>query len=112
MNIPKKLKIGGIKYSVEVVKELENRCGEFDIKNLALRIEKGKPEVMELTFLHEVLHAINNEIKEDTIEFYAQSLYQLIKDNPTIFNSIMKGGENHVSKKEKPRMGASRKQSS
>lgn len=90
MQIPKTIKIGAVKYDVKVVEGLENRSGEFDFAKCQIKIEKGKPEAMELTLMHEILHAMNNEIKEDTIEFYAQAWYQLTKENPKLF---MKGGE-------------------
>jgi hypothetical protein len=91
MKIPEKLKIGGIYYDVKVAEELENRTGEFDFTKLQIVLEKNKPEVMELTLLHEIFHVINNEVREDIIEFFAQSMYQIMQDNPELF-SVSKGG--------------------
>ena len=89
MQIPDKIKIGGITYDIKLVDNLVDKCGEFDLSKLNITIEKASQEAMELTFIHEILHAINNEVKEIEIEFYAQALYQIIKDNPKLF---MEGG--------------------
>lgn len=77
-----------------VVKDdLENRTGEFDFSKLRIVIEKSNPHVMGLTLIHEIMHAMNNEVREDIVEFYAQSFYQVIQDNPDLFKSRKGGGK-------------------
>lgn len=94
MTIPKKLKVGGLHYTVtiETEKELRDCVGEMDNEELTIKLRKAKKEAMELTFLHEILHAINNEMTEMNVEFMAQALYQILKDNPKLFTE---GGEQH-----------------
>lgn len=95
--IPKKIKIGGLTYSIQVVEDIEDGCvGKIYYKEQKIKLEKSHPDFMSLTFMHEILHAMNNEMNETQIEFLAQALCQLIKDNPVIF----KGGAKHGKRKE------------
>ena len=86
MNIPKKLKIGGHTYKVNLTKD-ENlvRGGSFGNRNcndmtINISSELGKSE-QEATLLHEILHAINTEWEECLVENVAQGLYQVLVDN-------------------------------
>lgn len=97
MIIPEKVKIGGIVYNVEVVDDLSDIVGKLELNKQLIQIANGKEDYMNVTFLHEVFHAMNVCLEETQVEFLAGSLYQIIKDNPIIFNP--KGGEQHVSKK-------------
>ena len=88
MQIPKKVKVGGLMYSVTLKDEVASgeASGQMDTAKLEIEIDKKmKRGAQEITFLHEILHAINNEMKETDIEYLAQSLYQVIIDNPSIF---------------------------
>lgn len=93
MNIPSKLKVGGLTYKVKIADEInEDDCAAFiDHQKLTITVEKAEPEAMRHNFLHEMFHAINFEFTEEKVEFLASALYQVIKDNPTIF----KGGAKH-----------------
>lgn len=81
MRIPSSIKIGGITYKVEI-KDLGDDMGKttFD-KSLISIDEKLNQEQREATFYHEVIHCINNQLTEMEVEFLAQSIYQIIKDN-------------------------------
>lgn len=88
MQIPKNIKVGGIRYRVQVVgsEELEDKVGgKIATDKCLIKIIKAEPQYMHQTFLHEVLHAINMEIEEEKIEFLSQALYQVICDNPKVF---------------------------
>lgn len=86
MRIPEKIKIGGLDYTVETVNEIDGDCvGKIYYQDLKIKVENSQPDFMALTFWHEILHAINGEMKETDIEFLAQALYQVIKDNPHMF---------------------------
>lgn len=62
MNIPKKVKIGGKIYKVEITKNLDlgnsNCSAEIDYNNLVIRVVPQAAQKMECDFLHEVIHAI------------------------------------------------------
>lgn len=90
MNIPSKLKVGGLTYNVEIVDAIEDEgCAAFiDTQILKIKIEKARYESMNHHFLHEMLHAMNSALDEPTVEYLAMSLYQIIVDNPLLF----KGG--------------------
>lgn len=89
MRIPGKIKIGGIIYKIKIVDDMKDKAGEYDSSKQTIFICKAKQGSMEVTLLHEILHAINNEMGEVETEFLAQALYQVIKENPKIFQ----GGE-------------------
>jgi len=83
MKIPKEIKIGGHLYKIDITKNEEfPSCGRLDrskgiisIKNSLIQSEK------EETLIHEIFHAINNEINETLLESLAQQLYAVLKDN-------------------------------
>ena len=86
-HIPKSVKIGGLMYKIEWTEVIEH-CGETNNKDLTIRLKKDcQKESIEATFLHELLHAINGEKKEEEVEFLAMALYQFIVDNPTVFKN-------------------------
>lgn len=86
MIIPKKIKIGGHIWKVDL-KELTGKMGECDYANLIITLDKRAVRTqLEVTFLHELLHAINCEfdLSHDghrVLEATAQQLYQIFKDN-------------------------------
>ena len=94
MKIPKKVKIGGLTYTVEITKNLDlgnaNYAAEIVYSDLAIRIRPQAKERMEADLLHEIVHGIYRRLgyeehDERVIEELAQSLYALIKDNPKMF---------------------------
>ncbi len=96
MNIPNQVKVGGIKYRVKIVdsEDFDGKTGAQIISDKSLiKVLKGDRAFMEECFLHELFHAINMEFEETIVEFFSQSLYQIIVDNPTLFKEQLKGGE-------------------
>jgi hypothetical protein len=84
MNIPSKLKIGGHIYSIELVDPelLSNDCGEQNRARNTIKIRNDLPQSqLEETLIHEVLHAINGDLKEETVDFLAMAIYQILVDN-------------------------------
>lgn len=84
MKIPKTLKIGGHLIIVEEVDDLDNgdSNGRFNSVKNRIQIEKNLPQSQkEATLLHEIMHCINISVKDEEIEFWAQSIYQVLKDN-------------------------------
>jgi heat shock protein HspQ len=94
MNIPDKVKIGGLIYDVSIEKGvchgLNKAYGTCDYEALEISIEKDYSEQkIKQTFWHEVMHAIDNEyhagLSEKQIDQMACGLYSVIVDNPDIF---------------------------
>ena len=104
MDIPKELKIGGhivrVFYPYEF-KERSDLNGQFDKGLSEIRIaesdacgaRKSESEIM-VTFLHEILHAIDyctghrmfeGDDGERYIEGISEGLYQVLKDNKLVF---------------------------
>lgn len=91
MKIPKKLKVGGVVYDVNITDKLElgyQYVGEIlrSERKINIRPIVGKEE----TFLHEVVHAIlymggYNEHDEKLVEAIAQGLWAVIVDNEKMF---------------------------
>ena len=85
MRIPKKIKVGGHIYKILLVDRNsfdENGIGEYLVEKNIIKISKDLPQNQrELTFFHEVLHALNNQLEEKDVEFLAQGIYQVLSDN-------------------------------
>ena len=84
MKIPKKIKIGGLIYKIELVKpnELGKDCGECDQSRLLIRINRDMPqESIERSLFHEIFHAISGGTSEEIIDLISNGVYQVYKDN-------------------------------
>lgn len=88
IKIPNKVKINGLKYEIEH-KKLEEEYGSISYENMKIEIEENiHPQQQELTFIHELLHAIlealyyrdlNND--EKFVEDLSRCLHQVLIDN-------------------------------
>lgn len=98
MEIPSEVKIGNINF--EVVKTKNNLVFEGDPVDGIISFEESKIElgvlnrsqqVIEETFIHEVIHGIfgymSIEQNEELIIKISKGLHQVIKDNPEIFKN-------------------------
>jgi hypothetical protein len=91
--LPASVKVGGLTYTVEVTPHIsfgENYNGETLYRELKINIRPMEPDMMYRTFIHELLHAImdnlgHNQHDEKQIDEMAGALFALIKDNPGIF---------------------------
>lgn len=90
MEIPQKIKIGGHTYTIIVTDDKnivdEDSYGNRDDSKMEIALSKKVfHSQQEETLLHEILHCINNELSEVTIQNIAQGLYQVLKDNKLQF---------------------------
>lgn len=79
-----KIKIGGMFYKVELedCHEMGDDLATTDFNKCLIKIDESIEDCQkECAFLHEILHCINNQLSEKEVEFLAQSLYQILKDN-------------------------------
>ncbi len=91
MKIPKKVKIGGLTYTVKVTQNISlgvRYSGEVIYSDLQINLRPSQR--IERDFLHEVIHAIYDNLgisEHDDIEIdrLAGALYALIVDNPGMF---------------------------
>jgi len=93
LKLPTTLKIGGNRYKLRVVPEnqIDGDSGETDTKKLTMRLADDHAESAILpSLLHEILHAINIELSEKEVEFLAQALYQVLKENPRLTKLFLK----------------------
>jgi hypothetical protein len=84
MKIPSMLKVGGIKYEVKMVDahEIDAECADTCYQNSVIRLIDSLPrDQKEEAFIHEIIHTLNCKIEEDTVEFLAQGIYQVFKEN-------------------------------
>lgn len=95
MTIPKKLKIGGKTYQVEITDKLEfgylNASAEINDKDLVIRVTHQAKQKMEADFIHEMIHAIYyhlgyTEHDEKKVDELANALYMVIQDNKNLFS--------------------------
>jgi len=94
MKIPKKVKIGGKTYTVSMKKAakdahelyiLENRAEVWYKEQKILIYDDMNTETKEEVLLHEIIHAINDNmylgLDEETTQRLATGFYQVLKDN-------------------------------
>lgn len=97
----KKVKIGGLEYSVELVKGLENRelnpylAGQIDYTKLVISVDEKFPKALrDQVLVHEITHGILVEAgypdhEEEQADRISRVLYQVLKDNN--FKFLRKG---------------------
>lgn len=85
MKIPKKLKVGAHIYTVKLVKSAglaEGELGNTDIAHNKMVIDTNQePDQVEETFIHEIFHAINNQLDHAMLESLAHQFHQVLRDN-------------------------------
>lgn len=95
MKIPKTVMIGAIIYKVEYEQRLNNgehmAYGHIDWENHVIRLSEGLQDAQGEchTLLHEIIHGVAHEygldVNEETTDFLASGLHQVIVDNPKMF---------------------------
>ena len=108
MFIPEKVRVGSVDYNVTVADErlildTQQCSGTVDYGMNEINIDSGiqSKEHCEITFLHELVHAIFNErnlyfpefgidgdIEEKIVNCVAYGLHQVVKDNPQVFTQV------------------------
>ena len=93
MQIPKKIKIGGLVFKVEFHDNLTTGSGSYgQMRPAEMKIvidsTIAKP-MQESTFLHEIIEILNTNLElgmeHKVISAMEAGLYQVIKDNPNMF---------------------------
>jgi len=95
VKIPKEIKVAGHEYKVTFKDKWLSKKGivgrfDNDLKKIFLckyykTVKRAKSEI-ELTFLHEIIHAVdrhynNNSLSEKAVDRLSNGLYQVLKDN-------------------------------
>lgn len=103
MNIPNKVRIGSMDYTVKlggnVLLKGNTQCyGHIDFDNHIIELDNTLQDAqgLEQTFLHEVVHGIIRERslnletsdEEGIVDEIASGLHQVIRDNPEIFTNV------------------------
>lgn len=87
MIIPKKIKIGAIWWKVKFVpagdiSDTEMVSGNQSNQIQTIKLDKdASREMQEETFIHEILHCMNDQLGHQEVEWLAQSLYQVFTEN-------------------------------
>lgn len=80
MRIPKRLKIGAHTYTVS--RGIIDKLGETDRIKQTITLDRDlRGSQLNVTFIHEVLHALNNEFEHQLLDSLAEQLYQVFSDN-------------------------------
>lgn len=97
MQIPKRVKVGGVWYDVIIADEWHGGGGiEFDGEtvqdqehgNVIYIASYLSQEAQEETFFHEILHALNSTMDHEFLDSLSEQLYQVFKDNNLMAKSI------------------------
>jgi len=94
LNIPDRIKIGGMIFSVALIDNLMrdgSSSGRSCGNSQEIQIDKSASyQYKETTFIHEVLHQINFVynvgLEHKQIYDLETAIYALVKDNPSVFN--------------------------
>ncbi|GAH44107.1 unnamed protein product [marine sediment metagenome] len=92
MIIPDKIKVSGVDYKIEFVKEIKDDLHEAEYRgrtiykeNRILILDSYSTEGKFRTILHEIIHVLDDdyklEMEENTIRRLTVGLYQVLKDN-------------------------------
>ena len=96
MNIPSQIKIGGLNYSVEFVKNLirdRSASGQSCGNEQSITIDSSSSkQLQETTLVHEIIEQINfvynTELEHHQICLLEAGLYAVMKDNPKVFENV------------------------
>lgn len=81
MKIPSKVKVGAHTYEVKFIDELD-KCGATNRDKNIISISTDLPyDQQEATFIHEIFHAINNELDHTLLDSLAEQWYQVLTEN-------------------------------
>lgn len=82
MKIPDKIKVKGIEYDIKF-EDLENKLfGDYVELPSQIRINtRATKEYQEMTLLHEIIHILRSDIKEQWVKEFAWDLWLVLKDN-------------------------------
>ena len=87
MKIPKKIKIGGHIFKIDMSKKLPGLNGSCDYKTNTIAICKSlPPSQKEVTLFHEIFHAINSTLCDQhdmhkVVDSMSEQLYAVFKIN-------------------------------
>jgi len=82
MKIPKKIKIKGIEFDIKFEDLGDKLFGDFVELPPLIRINSKAPKKQqEMTLIHEILHIIRGDIKEQWIKEFAWDLWLILKEN-------------------------------
>ena len=82
MKIPKKVKIKGIEFDIKFEDLGDKVFGDFDELLPLIRINtKASKDFQEMTLLHEMLHILRDNMKEQWIKELAWDLWLILKEN-------------------------------
>ena len=81
MNIPDKIKSGGLWWAVRYSADIEN-LGETDYDSMEIILSSTIPrELQESTFFHELHHTFNTTVDHALMDSISNQYFQVIKDN-------------------------------
>lgn len=81
MKIPKQLRVGSHTYEVKQIEELD-KCGATNRDNNVISLGANlPPDQKEATLIHEIFHAINNELDHTLLDSLAEQWYSVLKEN-------------------------------
>ncbi|MGN7284324.1 ImmA/IrrE family metallo-endopeptidase [Shouchella rhizosphaerae] len=90
MNIPSKIKVGGVEYTVEELTDDPESIGLCLYDSLIIKVDpRLKMQKKQQVFIHELLHACFHEAgyieqDEDMINRLGKVLYQVLMDNKQV----------------------------
>lgn len=102
MNIPYKVKIDGMEYTIELTngtiinEDLKVLLGRIDYNQCKIVLDgKANEQTVKTTLMHEIVHGIMKERnidmqteQETFIDEIAKGFYNLINDNPDMFKEV------------------------
>jgi len=82
MKIPHTLKIGAHLYTLKFVSEGMDDAGQTDRAKNEIILNSSYPEdQLEATLIHEIFHAINNELNHVILDSLAEQFYAVLHEN-------------------------------
>ena len=100
MKLPKRVKVGGLSYAIEVANEIllaRNALGRIEHDNLKIQLDDSVAILnVKITLLHEIIHAADafvpdeHRMTELQVKLLARILFQVFTENPEVGDFIFK----------------------
>lgn len=82
--IPRKAKINGRSWSIEIIDSLDEAVGMCDFSQRKIILVEGSMAQLQDTLFHEMVHAACPSLSEEQVAEVERGVYAVLADNPAI----------------------------
>lgn len=83
-SVPRKAKINGRSWSIDVIESLDDSVGMCDFAQRKIILVEGSMAQLQDTLFHEMVHAACPSLSEEQVAEVERGVYAVLADNPAI----------------------------